>query len=40
MNLLTSISIQNFKCYRKEQTFNLGKSNFFIGANNAGKSAV
>jgi AAA15 family ATPase/GTPase len=40
MNLLKSISLQNFKCYRKKQDFNLEKSNFFIGANNAGKSAV
>jgi AAA15 family ATPase/GTPase len=40
MTLIQSISIQNFKCYRRQQTFNLGQSNFFIGANNAGKSAV
>lgn len=40
MTLLKTISIQNFKCYRRQQTFNLGQSNFFIGANNAGKSAV
>ena len=40
MTLIESISIQNFKCYRIKQTFNLRQSNFFIGANNAGKSAV
>ncbi len=40
MSLVKSISLQNFKCYRKKQDFNLEKSNFFIGANNAGKSAV
>ncbi|MCF3110988.1 AAA family ATPase [Niabella sp. CC-SYL272] len=40
MTLITRISIQNFKCYRRRQMFNLGQSNFFIGANNAGKSAV
>jgi predicted ATP-dependent endonuclease of OLD family len=40
MTLLKSISIQNFKCYRKQQVFNLAQSNFFIGTNNAGKSAV
>ncbi|HTA26432.1 MAG TPA: AAA family ATPase [Bacteroidia bacterium] len=40
MALLKTISIQNFKCYRKQQVFNLSQSNFFIGTNNAGKSAV
>jgi len=40
MSLLTQIRIQNFKCYRERQEFNLAQGNFFIGANNAGKSAV
>lgn len=40
MLLLKSVSIQNFKCYRKAQNFELEKATFFIGANNAGKSAV
>ncbi|MGG9962675.1 ATP-dependent nuclease [Ferruginibacter sp. SUN106] len=40
MVLLKSISIQNFKCYRREQKFDLLQANFFVGANNAGKSAV
>lgn len=40
MKLLTEISIQNFKCYRRKQNFILNQSNFFIGTNNAGKSAV
>lgn len=40
MTLITKVSVQNFKCYRKMQHFELGQSNFFIGANNAWKSAV
>lgn len=40
MKLITEISIQNFKCYRRKQDFDLNQSNFFIGTNNAGKSAV
>lgn len=40
MKLITEISIQNFKCYRRKQNFVLNQSNFFIGTNNAGKSAV
>lgn len=40
MKLITGISIQNFKCYRRKQDFDLNQSNFFIGTNNAGKSAV
>ncbi len=40
MALITEVSIQNFKCYRRKQTFSLTQSNFFIGPNNAGKSAI
>jgi len=40
MTLLVSMTIQNFKCYRRQQKFDLSQSNFFIGTNNAGKSAV
>ncbi|MFH0755907.1 MAG: AAA family ATPase [Bacteroidota bacterium] len=40
MALLKRISIANFKCYRKEISFDLNKSSFFIGANNSGKSAI
>lgn len=40
MKLVTSISVQNFKCYRRKTKFKLNQSNFFIGSNNAGKSAV
>lgn len=40
MTLITSVSIQNFKCYRDREKFELAQSNFFVGANNAGKSAV
>jgi len=40
MSLLTDIYIQNFKCYRRQQHFSLRQSNYFVGANNAGKSAI
>lgn len=40
MSLIKSISIQNFKCYRKVTPFDLSQWNFFVGPNNAWKSAI
>jgi hypothetical protein len=40
MALIKNVTIQNFKCYRKKQSFDLNRSTFFVGANNSGKSAV
>ncbi len=40
MTLISNISIQNFKCFRKRESFQLSKASFFIGKNNSGKSAV
>lgn len=40
MILLEELSIQNFKCFRESKIFNLSNSNYFIGVNNSGKSAV
>lgn len=40
MSLLISVAITNFKCYRRPHKIQLSQSNFFVGANNAGKSAV
>lgn len=40
MNLITKISVKNFKCFRDEVSFDLSQGTYFIGTNNAGKSAV
>ncbi len=40
MKLLTSIAIKNFKGIRSQLELNLNDSNFLIGPNNAGKSAI
>ncbi len=40
MNILSNISIKNFKCFRDLETFSFARSTYFIGINNAGKTAV
>ena len=40
MELLKTVKISNFMCFRKSQIFNLSQGTYLIGANNAGKSAV
>lgn len=40
MNLLNSIQIDNFKCFRGAHKILLSQGTYLIGANNAGKSAV
>ncbi len=40
MNLLTQLKLKNFKCFRSEEIFDLAKSTFLVGINNAGKTAV
>lgn len=39
-NIIKSLSIQNFKCFRKPEKFDFLKGTYFVGANNSGKSAV
>ena len=38
--MLKSISLENFKCFKEEATFNLKKINVFTGYNGRGKSSV
>ena len=37
--MISSVSIQNFKCYQEKATFQLGKINLFTGINGKGKSS-
>ena len=38
--MITKISIQNYKCFKEEQSFKCGKLNLFTGINGRGKSSV
>lgn len=40
MNILSSIRLKNFKCFRKEVTIDLSQATFLVGVNNSGKTAV
>lgn len=40
MHIVNKISIQNFKCFRKKESFLLSQGTYLIGANNAGKTAI
>lgn len=40
MSLLTGIKVRNFRCFRDEIDISLTECNYFVGANNAGKTAV
>lgn len=39
MNILKSVEVQNFRCFRGKERAGLGEVSYFIGPNNAGKSA-
>jgi len=40
MSLITSLSIANFKCFKKEITIPLKQSTYLIGSNNSGKTSL
>jgi hypothetical protein len=40
MNLISSIELENFKCFKQKEKVNLLKSSYLIGPNNAGKTAI
>src|SRR3989344_8109539 len=40
MNLLANIKIKNFKCFRNAVEFPLSQGTYFVGVNNAGKTAI
>lgn len=40
MNLITSIEIANFRCFRHLPKLSLSKATFLIGPNNSGKTAI
>lgn len=40
MQTIKSITLRNYKCFRKKITFSLSGATYLIGANNSGKSAV
>lgn len=38
--MLTSLTIENFKCFQKLAIGRLGRVNLFVGESNSGKTAV
>jgi predicted ATP-binding protein involved in virulence len=40
VNLITSIELSNFRCFRRLSPFSLSKATFLIGPNNSGKTAI
>ena len=40
MNLISSVLVKNFKCFRTKTTINLSQGTYLIGINNAGKTAI
>lgn len=40
MSIISAVSLRNYRCYRRQQNFSLASGSYFVGGNNAGKSAV
>jgi len=40
MNLLSQLSVTNFRCFRRKTTIQFGAATYLVGVNNSGKTAI